>query len=88
MIFYNGIYDIYEPKEEVYEKKLNEQCTTQSCFREKRLIQLDCFFDVESFLEEGDIQQSTIGAHMTYSFGISRKKSITVRAIQEDDLAV
>ena len=80
-------YDIFEIKAGAQEDYLNEQCTTSSCRREKRLIQLSCFFDINSgFISEGEVLQDTIGANMIYSFDISRTTTVTVRPLTDEDL--
>jgi hypothetical protein len=80
-------YDIFEVKMEVQEDYLNKQCTTTSCYREKKLIQLSCFFDINSgFISEGEVLQDTIGANMKYSFDISRTTTVTVRPLSDEDL--
>jgi len=85
---FDGRHEIYEPRQAVYED-LNKVCKTSSCYREKRVIHLNCFFDIdENFVSGNEVLQDTMGINMLYSFELSRTTSVTVEALKEEDLDI
>ena len=73
----SGKYNVYVPKESVYER-LNEECVTKSCYQDKEKIIFGCYFSVNDFLDYGT-QQDEIKVEMDYAFELISESSVTVR---------